>query len=134
MTTTSVDFDDLHTALRRALRHGARAAVLVRHPHLVDLLTPASGTEDAPHLADRALATTELISRAVEALDPPADRVMGIMLRLRPGTSRMSLTTRRAHAARLLGVQPETFRTEEQHEQAYLTELALALYQQARRP
>ncbi len=129
MTTQAVDFDTLRTELRRALRHGTRAAALVTHPGLVELLCPAG--PDASHLADRAIRTAAFITETIQSLDSPSDAVMAIMLCLKPGTSRMTLAIRREHAASMLGIQAHTFRCEKQHERAFVTELALALYQRA---
>jgi hypothetical protein len=44
----SLDPEALYTALRRALRHGARSSRLVRFsPELVELLAPAATQPDA---------------------------------------------------------------------------------------
>ncbi len=131
MPTPPVDFDELRTELRRALRYGTRARSLLDHPALVDVLCPVGSGADR-HVAERALETSTLIARAVDALDTPADRIMSIMLCLRPGTSGMTLSQRRQHAANVLEIQPVTFRSERRYEQAFVTELALEIYQRVR--
>ncbi len=129
MSTQAVDFDTLRTELQRALRHGTRAASLVAHTGLVDLLYPAG--PDGLHIVDRAIRTAAFIAETITSLDAPSNTIMAIMLCLKPGTSRMTLAIRREHAASMLSIQPGTFRCEKQHEQAFVTELALALYQRA---
>ncbi|WP_239334524.1 hypothetical protein [Frankia sp. CiP3] len=131
MHTPPVDFDELRTELRRALRHGARARSLLDHPTLVDVLCPVPTGADR-HVAERALEASNLIAQAVDALDSPVDRIMSIMLCLRTGTSGMTLSNRRRHAADVLEIQPVTFRSERRYEQAFVTELALEIYRRIR--
>ena len=75
---------------------------------------------------------SNLITQAVEALDSPVDRIMSIMLCLSPGTSGMTLSKRRRHAADVLEIQPVTFRSERRYEQAFVTDLALEIYRRIR--
>lgn len=128
MITPTVDFEALRSELRATLRHGARARSLLDRMALVDLLNPAKPSEEAPPDAQRALEAARLVADTVDALDPPIDRIMSIMLCLAPGTAGMTLSARRRRAADLVDIQPVTFRTEERYEQAFVTELALALY------
>ncbi|WP_026240155.1 hypothetical protein [Parafrankia discariae] len=129
MTTPPVDFEVLRSALRATMRHGARARSLLERMSLVDLLNPAAPGDGRPD-AQRALETASLITDAVRSLDPPMDRAMLIMLCLAPGTSGLTLSARRRHAAELLDIQPVTFRSEQRYEPAFVTELALTLYGQ----
>ncbi|ABW10891.1 hypothetical protein Franean1_1451 [Parafrankia sp. EAN1pec] len=129
MITSPVDFEALRAELRATVRHGARARSLLDRMALVDLLNPAKLREARPD-AQRALEAARLVADTVDGLDPPIDRIMSIMLCLAPGTAGMTLSTRRRHAADLLNIQPVTFRSEQRYEQAFVTELALALYGQ----
>ena len=121
--TTPPALDQLRAGLRAAVRHGAAAARLAaRSPALVDLVAP--GPEP---VEQRALAAEHLISHAVQALDPPTDQAMRIMLGLDPATRRASVDHRRHHAAQAVGVQPDTFRRPN-WEGALLLELTFEVY------
>lgn len=98
--------------LRRTLRHGARASRLVRFaPELVDLLLPPVMHPDAT-IYERAVRVEFVLREALESIGGPEAEALSILLCLRPGTTGMTLETRRQHAGELLGIQPGTMRRE----------------------
>ncbi len=114
------------------LRHGARPADLIAYtPEFVNLICPAEPGMPRQALDDRALATHRILTAAVAALDPPDHEAIGLMLCLWPRTRRLTLDQRRAQAADLYGIQPDTFRRPT-HEGHLLLNLAIELYQRIR--
>jgi hypothetical protein len=128
VNTRRLDVEALHTELRRTLRHGARASRLVRFtPQLVDLLLPpATDADDSIH--ERAVGVERLIRQALESIGGPEAEALSILLCLKPGTTGMTLETRRQHAGELLGIQAGTMRRE-RHEGLLLWDLAMEVYQ-----
>ncbi|WP_131745259.1 hypothetical protein [Frankia sp. Cppng1_Ct_nod] len=80
---------------------------------------------------DRAISTHRILTAAVAALDPTDHEAIGLMLCLWPRTRRLTPEQRRAQAADLYGIQPETFRRPT-HEGHLLLNLAIELYQRIR--
>jgi hypothetical protein len=115
--------------LGRAMRHGGRAAHLVRYaPGLVDLLCPAPQYDRPPH--ERALVAEEMIRSAIGSLGGRAE-VLATVLGLSPGTLELTLEERRQRAAAALGILPATFRRD-RHEGLLLWDLATEIYRRAR--
>jgi len=120
--------EGIRAELRRALRHGGRAAHLVEYaPGLVALLCPAQHRGRPPH--ERALVTEEMIRSAISALGGRAD-VLAIVLGLAPGTLELTLEERRRRAAAALDILPATFRRD-RHEGLLLWDLATEIYRRA---
>ena len=118
----------IHAQLVRALRHGGRAAHLVRYaPGLVDLMCPAGKHQRPPH--ERALVTEDAIRSAIRSLGGRAD-VLAVVLGLAPGTLELTLEERRQRAAAVLGILPATFRRD-RHEGLLLWDLATEIYRRA---
>jgi hypothetical protein len=115
--------------LGRAMRHGGRAAHLVRYtPGLVELLCPAEQIDRPPH--ERALVAEEMIRSGIGALGGGAE-VLSTVLGLSPGTLGLTLEERRQRAAAELGILPATFRRD-RHEGLLLWDLATEIYRLAR--
>lgn len=105
----SLDMDQLHQALKRARRRGARASRLVRHaPRLIDLLYPVA-RYPALSVHDRATATESLIAAAVDCLGGDARHVLSILLCLGPDALYTNLQQRREIVADHVGVLPGTW-------------------------
>lgn len=104
-----LDMDELHQALKRARRRGARASRLVRHaPHIIDLLYPAA-RYPALSVHDRATATENLIQAAVNCLGEEVRHMLSILLCLTPDTLYVNLQQRREMVADHVGVLPGTW-------------------------
>ncbi len=127
MNTTNVQ--QIQNHLGRTLRRGGRPAELITYaPEFVDLVWPAETGMPRQTIHDRAIHAHRLLTAAVAALEQPHSEAMGIMLCLWPGTLGLSLDQRRERAARLFGVQPDTFRRPA-HEGHLVLNLALEIYQ-----
>lgn len=135
VNTRRLDVEALYKELRRTLRHGARASRLVRFtPELIELLFPASDQSDST-IYERAIEVESVIRQALDSIGGPEAEALSILLCLKPGTTGMTLETRRLHAGEVLGIQPGTVRRE-RHEGLLLWDLAMEVYQivtQARR-
>jgi hypothetical protein len=104
-----LDMDELHQALKRARRRGVRASRLVRHaPHIIDLLYPAA-RYPALSVHDRATATENLITAAVDCLGDEVRHMLSILLCLTPDTLYVNLQRRREMVAEHVGVLPGTW-------------------------
>lgn len=122
-----LDVEALYTALRQALRHGARSSRLVRFsPELVELLIPAAAHPDAT-IYERAIRAEQMIREGLERIGGPEAEALAILLCLKPGTTGMTLETRRQHAGELLGIQAGTMRRE-RHEGLLVWDLAMEVY------
>lgn len=128
MTTGKrLNVEALHQHLRDALRHGAKAARLLRHsPELVDLLYPADAYSQL-NSTDRALKTETLIQQAIDAIGGQSGHAISIILCLASGTRDHNLQRRRSLAAQHLGIQAETFRCH-WREGALLHDLTVEVY------
>jgi len=115
----------IHNALRKALRHGARAALLATHsPELIDLLTP--GSED--HLNDRARLAEGIIRDGIETLPhPDSDAALALFALSRTRTT-TTLEARRRQAAECVGVHPDTFR-KPHHEGVLILDITSAIHE-----
>jgi hypothetical protein len=113
--------------LRAALRKGARAPQLAAHtPGLVDLLCPAGGRGDGASVKARALAAETLLVTASRELGEREGTAVRIMLCLTAESRHTGLVWRRAQAAALCGVSPDTFRRSRQD--PFLLDLAVEVY------
>lgn len=122
-----LDPEVLYRELRRALRHGARAARLVRFtPELVELLFPAA-LNPGHELVERAVWTERRLREAIEQIGGAQAAALAVVLGLAPGTVGLKLERRRETAGKLLGVLPDTFRRD-QHEGLLLWDLAVEIY------
>ncbi|MDT3397542.1 hypothetical protein RKE29_12915 [Streptomyces sp. B1866] len=123
-----LDIDALHQQLRRACRHGATAARLLRYaPEVIDIIAPAAEHPDAD-APKRALHTEALINAGVERIGADAGKALSIVLALTPAMRTKNLEARRSDAAHLLGLTSvETFRRD-WHEGALLFDLAMEIY------
>jgi hypothetical protein len=118
----------IRVELHRALRHGGRAAHLVKYaPSLVEMLCPPVQRDRPPH--ERALLAEEAIRSAIGSLGDRAD-VLAVVLGLSPGTLELTLEARRQRAASALGMLPATFRRD-RHEGLLLWDLATEIYRRA---
>jgi hypothetical protein len=118
----------IRVELHRALRHGGRAAHLVKYaPSLVEMLCPPAQRDRPPH--ERALLAEEAIRSAIDSLGGRAD-VLAVVLGLSPGTLELTLEQRRQRAASALGMLPATFRRD-RHEGLLLWDLATEIYRRA---
>jgi hypothetical protein len=124
---SSLDVEALYRLLKRALRKGARASRLVRYcPDLVELLSPEA---ESPELTiyDRALHAEDIVRAAIQRLGDPEAEALSILYCLKPGTTGMTLESRRQHAAGLLGILPDTLRRD-RHEGAMVWDMSLEVY------
>jgi hypothetical protein len=127
VNTRRLDVEALHRELRRTLRHGARASRLVRFtPELVELLLPASEHPDST-IYERAIQVELVIRQALGHIGGPEAEALSILLCLKPGTTGMTLETRRLHAGEVLGIQPGTVRRE-RHEGLLVWDLVMEVY------
>ena len=94
-------------------------------PELVDLLLPPTADPDVT-IYERAVEGEQLIRQALESIGGPEAEALSILLCLKPGTTGMTLETRRQHAGEQLGIQPGTMRRE-RHEGLLLWDLAMEL-------
>lgn len=124
---TSVE--GLCAELRRILRHGARAGQLLTYsPALIDMLCPTAEKAGlGVPLSVRAMKAEDIIRKAITQIGGCGADALLIVLGLRPGTLGQSLERRRRSAARLLGIQPMTFRRD-RHEKLLLLNLAMEIY------
>lgn len=122
VTRAQINVTELHAALTKALCHGARAARIARHaPGLLDILAPG-----APLNADTLEAVEATIRAAVDSIGGPDAAALSKLLGLEPGTLGRHLSQRREAAARVLGIEADTFRRTRQR--ALLWDLAMEIY------
>lgn len=121
-TRDRINVRDLHATLTAALRHGARTARIAHYtPHLIEILYP-DGSLTAAYLA----AAEDTIRAAVESIGGTDGQALATLLGLAPGTLGMTLTDRRAVAARMLGMEPDTMRRN--HQRSLMWDLAMEIY------
>lgn len=125
VTRAQINVTELHAALAKALCHGARGARgarIARHaPDLLDILAPS-----APLNADTLEAVEATIRAAVDSIGGPDAAALSKLLGLEPGTLGKHLSQRREAAARVLGIEADTFRRTRQR--ALLWDLAMEIY------
>ncbi|WP_157180419.1 hypothetical protein [Protofrankia coriariae] len=122
----------IHNQLIRMLRRGGRPAELITYaPEFVDLVWPAEAGMPRQAIHDRALRAHRMLTAAVAAMEQPHSEAIGIMLCLWPGTLGLTLDQRRERAARLFGIQSDTFRRSA-HEGRLVLNLSLEIYQRVR--
>lgn len=95
-------------------------------PQLVDVLLPPETNPDAT-IYERAIEVEHVIRQALESIGGPEAEALSILLCLKPGTTGMTLETRRMHAGEVLGIQSGTMRRE-RHEGLLLWDLAMEVY------
>lgn len=108
---TRVCLESIHTQLRAAVRHGARAAHLVAYtPEVITtLIRPPADNTEAP-IYDRALRAESIIRKGISAIGGEAAEALTIIYALKPGTLGRGLRQRREWAARLLEMTGGNFR------------------------
>lgn len=122
VTRAHLNVTELHAALTKAVRHGARSARIARHvPQLVDILYPGG-----PLKASYLTAVEDTIRAALDSIGGTDADALSILLGLTRGTAGMRLTHRRAAAARALGIEPDTVRRN--HQRALLWDPAMEIY------
>lgn len=107
-----LDFEALHRGLKASLKHGARAARLIRYcPELIETLFPEA---EHPELTvyDRAVKAEELLRQATASLGGRWGEAAAILLALKAGTVGLKLEERRRMAGALFEVDGDTFRRE----------------------
>lgn len=95
-------------------------------PELIDLLLPSTA-DPAVTIFERAVEAEQMIRQALESIGGPEAEALSILLCLKPGTTGMTLETRRQHAGELLGIQAGTMRRE-RHEGLLIWDLAMEVY------
>jgi hypothetical protein len=127
VTTRRIDVRALQEELRNTLRHGARVARLYIHArNLVDILVPPNGDDPEESISDRAITAEEIIRTGVQRVGGHHADALAVILGLKPGTQDVTLEERRRNAARLLDIQPNTFRVN--REGILLWDLAFEIY------
>lgn len=129
MDQTVPDADALYGALRKALRHGARAGQLLTYSHdLINMVCPPTETAGSPvPLTVRAMKTEDIVRAGIAQIGGLGGSALLIVLGLKSGTLDQKLEERRHAAANLLGIQAVTFRRD-RHEKALLLNLAIEVY------
>lgn len=123
VTRAHLNVTELHAALTKAVRHGARSARIAHHvPQLVDILYP-DGALTAPYLA----AVVNTIRAALDSIGGTDAAALDQLLGLAPAALGRPLRERRAAAARALGIESDTFRRT--HQRALLWDLTMEIYQ-----
>ena len=105
-----LDIEALHRGLKASLRHGARAARLIRYcPELIEVLFPEA---EHPELMiyDRAIHAEGLICAATKNIGGDYSEAAEILLALKPGTMGLKLEERRRMAGALFEIDAQTFR------------------------
>lgn len=107
-----LDVEALHRGLKASLKHGARAARLIRYcPELIETLFPEAGHSELT-VYDRAVKTEELLRQATASLGGRWGEAAEILLALEAGTVGLKLEERRRMAGALFEVDANTFRRE----------------------
>ena len=122
-----LDVEALHRGLKASLKHGARAARLIRYcPELIETLLPAA---DHPELTvyDRAVKAEDLLRQTTANLGGRWGEAAEILLALKAGTVGLKLEERRRMAGALFEVDANTFRRE-RWEGQLLWDIALGAY------
>lgn len=127
---TAYTIDALKGELKHAVRYGAKAHSLHRHaPRLVEMLNPPARDEET-QIPDRAIATEELIRRAIRCIEEYAKdsaEALSILLGLQHDRqAQKSLHERRREAGQQLGYSIVTFR--KKYEDEILEMLAFAIW------
>lgn len=107
-----LDVEALHRGLKASLKHGARAARLIRYcPELIEELFPADEHTELT-VYDRAVKAEELLRQATASLGGKWGEAAEILLALKAGTVGLKLEERRRMAGALFEVDVNTFRRE----------------------
>lgn len=105
-----LDVEALHRGLKASLRHGARAARLIRYcPELIEVLFPEASHPELT-IYDRAVKAEDSLRQATASLGGRWDEAAEILLALKAGTVGLKLEERRRMAGALFGVDGDTFR------------------------
>lgn len=122
-----IGITSIYGLLRRALRHGMHPAQMVVYSRpLINLLAPSDPQSEKP-IEERAMEAEHQLRAIIRRIGGNKAQALNVFLGLAPGYTATTVETRRKAAARILDIQPDTFRRP-RHERMLLLQVAMEIY------